>query len=148
MKHRKLRIAWSVAWGLAAVLLVALWVRSYRRHDIVYLPDNRMPPLASSMNWVTEAASHRGQLRWASGLLVFGKYAWTWRIAPEFKVDRAKPLPTVLGFMYEELSPKTTRNPSNYLIVVPYYFPFFLTTSLSLAPGFATCRAVSLSALC
>ncbi len=29
MKHRKLRIAWSVAWGIAVVALVALWVRSY-----------------------------------------------------------------------------------------------------------------------
>ena len=33
MKHRKLRIAWSVAWGIVAVLLVALWVRSYWRLD-------------------------------------------------------------------------------------------------------------------
>jgi hypothetical protein len=29
MKYRKLRIAWSVFWGLAAVLLIALLVRSY-----------------------------------------------------------------------------------------------------------------------
>ena len=29
MKFRKLRIAWSVAWGVLAVLLIALWVRSY-----------------------------------------------------------------------------------------------------------------------
>ena len=29
MKHRKLRIAWSVVWGIAAVLLIVLWVRSY-----------------------------------------------------------------------------------------------------------------------
>jgi len=29
MRFRKLRIAWSVAWGVAAVLLVALCVRSY-----------------------------------------------------------------------------------------------------------------------
>jgi hypothetical protein len=29
MKYRKLRIAWSVAWGVVTVLLVALWVRSY-----------------------------------------------------------------------------------------------------------------------
>jgi hypothetical protein len=28
MKHRKLRIAWSVVWGVVAVLLVVLWVRS------------------------------------------------------------------------------------------------------------------------
>ena len=29
MKFRKLRIAWSVGWGVAAVLLFGLWVRSY-----------------------------------------------------------------------------------------------------------------------
>jgi hypothetical protein len=29
MRFRKLRIAWSVGWGLAVVLLVVLWVRSY-----------------------------------------------------------------------------------------------------------------------
>jgi hypothetical protein len=31
MKYRKLRIAWSVAWGIAALLLIALWVTSYSR---------------------------------------------------------------------------------------------------------------------
>jgi hypothetical protein len=29
MKTRRLGIAWSVAWGVAALLLVVLWVRSY-----------------------------------------------------------------------------------------------------------------------
>ena len=29
MKYRKLQISWSVAWGLAGILLFALWVRSY-----------------------------------------------------------------------------------------------------------------------
>src|SRR4051812_13876178 len=29
MRFRKLRIAWSVFWGVAAVLLIVLWVRSY-----------------------------------------------------------------------------------------------------------------------
>jgi hypothetical protein len=29
MRFRKLRIAWSVVWGVAAVLLIVLWVRSY-----------------------------------------------------------------------------------------------------------------------
>src|SRR4051795_6039764 len=33
MRFRKLRIAWSVVWCLACVLLIALWVRSYRRAD-------------------------------------------------------------------------------------------------------------------
>jgi hypothetical protein len=29
MKHRNFRITWSVAWGVVAVLLCVLWVRSY-----------------------------------------------------------------------------------------------------------------------
>ncbi len=33
MKHRKLRIAWSVAWGIAAVLLIVLWAHSYAWHQ-------------------------------------------------------------------------------------------------------------------
>ncbi len=33
MKHRKLRIAWSVMWGLVAVLLILLWARSYHLYD-------------------------------------------------------------------------------------------------------------------
>jgi hypothetical protein len=33
MEFRKLRIAWSVAWGLVAVLLCVLWVRSYWWRD-------------------------------------------------------------------------------------------------------------------
>jgi hypothetical protein len=33
MKYRKLRIAWSVGWGLLAVLLCVLWVRSYQKED-------------------------------------------------------------------------------------------------------------------
>ena len=29
MKYRKLRIAWSVAWGVVAVLICVVWVQSY-----------------------------------------------------------------------------------------------------------------------
>src|SRR5687768_3936293 len=34
-RYRKLRIAWSVGWGLVAVLLCVLWVRSYWRHEVI-----------------------------------------------------------------------------------------------------------------
>jgi hypothetical protein len=37
MRFRKLRIGWSVMWGVAAVLFVVLWVRSYSRVDAVYV---------------------------------------------------------------------------------------------------------------
>jgi len=35
MKYRKLRIAWSVGWGVVCLLLIAFWVRSYSRYDSV-----------------------------------------------------------------------------------------------------------------
>src|SRR3954447_14798313 len=38
MKFRKLRIAWSVFWGLACVLLVLLWVRGVWFHDFIRGP--------------------------------------------------------------------------------------------------------------
>jgi hypothetical protein len=38
MRFFKLRIAWSMCWGVFAVLLIALWVRSNRRIDQVIFP--------------------------------------------------------------------------------------------------------------
>lgn len=43
MSYRKLGIAWSVLWASVAVLLVALWVRSFWWNDILVLkpPESR-----------------------------------------------------------------------------------------------------------
>jgi hypothetical protein len=41
MNHRKLRIAWSVAWSVVAVLLCVLWVRSHYSVDQIFLPITR-----------------------------------------------------------------------------------------------------------
>jgi hypothetical protein len=38
MKHRKLRITWSVVWGVACLLLIMLWVRSRYANDRVSMP--------------------------------------------------------------------------------------------------------------
>lgn len=37
MKYRKLRIAWSVGWGLVCVLLIVLWARSYQTCDRTHM---------------------------------------------------------------------------------------------------------------
>jgi hypothetical protein len=42
MKFRKLRIAWSVAWGIACVLLVAFWVKSYWAEFVIPLPTSSL----------------------------------------------------------------------------------------------------------
>jgi hypothetical protein len=60
MRFRKLRIAWSVAWGIACLLLVALWVRSYQWNDIY----SRL----NSNGWVTTFGSDRG-----CGYLFYGR---------------------------------------------------------------------------
>lgn len=39
VRFRKLLIAWSVTWGVVAVLLIVLWVRSYLRMDTLELPS-------------------------------------------------------------------------------------------------------------
>lgn len=41
MKHRKLRIVWLVAWGLVAVMLCLLWVRSYSFQERISVPMTR-----------------------------------------------------------------------------------------------------------
>jgi hypothetical protein len=51
-RFRKLRIAWSVGWGIACLLLVALWVRSYRYWDQLYNPISKQMDLV-----IVESAS-------------------------------------------------------------------------------------------
>jgi hypothetical protein len=51
MRYRKLRIAWSVGWGIVALLLTALWVRSYWWCDTVQCPTSSRF-CASSVNGV------------------------------------------------------------------------------------------------
>ena len=57
MRYRKLRIAWSVAWGVVAALLCVLWVRSYGHLDRVDLPTGRL-----GRGWVVVVASINGLL--------------------------------------------------------------------------------------
>ncbi len=53
MKHRKQRIAWSVAWGIVCVLTLLLCVRSYTwLDDISYLGNNAGPFLIQSNSGV------------------------------------------------------------------------------------------------
>jgi hypothetical protein len=50
MKYRKLRIAWSVAWGIIALLLCVLWVRSYSYGDGVCCVDNGLQKTVAGSN--------------------------------------------------------------------------------------------------
>ena len=52
MNYRKLRIAWSVGWGVVAVLLCVLWVRSYSRVDDVRHAGSTITQVASYRGWI------------------------------------------------------------------------------------------------
>src|SRR5690349_13714393 len=52
LRFRNLRIGWSIIWGLACVLLIVLWVRSYWRFDQIVWNNAR----------TFAASSHRGKL--------------------------------------------------------------------------------------
>jgi hypothetical protein len=50
MRFRKLRIAWSVTWGVVAVLLIVLWVRSYWWEESVHY-DGQTHYIFALTNW-------------------------------------------------------------------------------------------------
>jgi len=53
MKYRKLRIAWSVFWGVVALLLIVLWVRSYWWVDeLRELNSRHWEQLSSCQGWI------------------------------------------------------------------------------------------------
>ncbi len=69
MIHPKLRIAWSVACGIAALLLVGLWVRSYWRIDRLKGGMSKTSFVYCSSHWGTLTlgtayATMADELRW------------------------------------------------------------------------------------
>jgi hypothetical protein len=59
MRFRKLRIAWSLVWGLAAVLSLVLWVRSFWEVDMVCFPSPTHRMIILESNFGTLGASYQ-----------------------------------------------------------------------------------------
>jgi hypothetical protein len=72
LRFRKLRIAWSVGWGIACVLLIVLWVRSYWWADtLAYFHDCRTYGITAEQGnflpYATEPGGCREDMfRWVS----------------------------------------------------------------------------------
>src|SRR4051812_13857870 len=83
MKYRKLRIAWSVGWGLIAVLLCVVFVRSFWRWDQLYTP--LCIAAYTSPNWegrIVEVESTSGALTAAWSI---GAGNWKWHISQKLR---------------------------------------------------------------
>jgi hypothetical protein len=91
MNYRKLQIAWSVAWGVLCMLVIALWVRSYWR------TDSANCPLPGGKTFLV--SSFRGQLS-VGALSLFPaisgiprpdwKVNWKFQISTEKRFDPPK----------------------------------------------------------
>jgi hypothetical protein len=80
MRFRKLRIAWSVGWGVAAVLLIVLWVRSFVFLDSALHPslqihsfEGRIVLLWNPPKWLRQTSQNWWQKAKKSAIFVPGK---------------------------------------------------------------------------
>ena len=116
MRFRKLRIAWSVGWGIPAVLLIVLWVRSCSKRVFVYYREGTTATGVSSQAdglvafWNSSPYSHFG-------------FGWALRT---FKPDK---------FGDTSTSRFTWDNSRGFKrIGVPHWFAVLAVTSLAVGP--------------
>jgi hypothetical protein len=121
MKYRKLRIAWSVAWGVVAVLICVLWVRSYWIRDTAWIPGR---------NYGTEVNSLSGQI----ALVIWDKQEFGGSLPPYHvshkRIDPENTLiskPNILGFFYHT-------QPNMVHIAIPFWFPALSVLALAGTP--------------
>jgi hypothetical protein len=119
MRHRKLRIAWSVTWGFLAVLLIALWVRSYALVDNVRRVGTANVWVRSDVSGVR---SEFGNLR-----VVFGKQTIT-SGASGWSITHDKSKPKHDGFKWH--------SGEDYVIAVdfPHWSLVLLFVTMSASP--------------
>jgi hypothetical protein len=115
MKFRKLQIAWSVGCGIAGVLIILLWVRSYWWLDMVDVS-----------NWY-EIDSFYGQIlifNYDSSISMGAPWSY---FSFENLPEGGRATDTTLGF-------KTAVTPAGKSILFPDWFPILLLAFLGFAP--------------
>ncbi len=129
MRYRKLRIAWSVFWGLACVLLIVLWVRSWSIQNPAdtYYGDDWIHKVPGER--LFKIFSNRSGVR-----LMTASWAGGWRL-PVLEDDR-----TVIGF-------GVLRGPTSLYVRVPHWFLVSLTVLFATSPWFPWSRQFSVRTL-
>jgi hypothetical protein len=119
MRYRKLRIAWSVGWGLVAVLLIVLWVRSYAHGGQLPSPPGMVFLSKNGVLAVLRLPVHTND----AGVTVWNHHP----IAPIWPL-KAEPADTRSGFFVQ------LRTWPNWALQSPYWFLVLLTGFLAAAP--------------
>jgi hypothetical protein len=125
MKHRKLRIAWSVACGVLCLLLIMLWVRSYWQRDAAFH--------MGVTNWETVIVSDEGLIALSrEPYLVTPPPSPGWHIESYSIADSPKDKPvqrfSILDYFAWESSP------NRLFIEAPHWFLIVVALTLTIAP--------------
>jgi hypothetical protein len=139
MKHRKLRIVWSVAWGVVAVLLCVLWFRSYGRVEGLWIVRD-----VNGNNGGLSLSSKAGHVMCAvevNPLFVWGE----WQIESRLDDTRLNPANAALDARNFDMDYGMFGQNVVY-VKAPYLF-YVLAAIVLLASPFLTLRRFSLRTL-
>jgi hypothetical protein len=134
MRFRKLRIVWSVGWGIAAVLLVMLWVRSYYTHDAI---SAKISPISPKRIYMTSwlGSIHVGCTDWP---IPTGIEVQTWRrlATPTEEWSRLRELASGWGPLLPEPTLSFRRGPASHpwQLWTPHWICTVLAGTLAALP--------------
>jgi hypothetical protein len=121
MRFRKLRIAWSVGCGMACVLLIVLWVRSFCYCDHVMIPTSHTHSISG---W-----SARGQV-FCVYFPSASEFLWT-SVAADRNVEHDRG--SVVSFLGDWCF-NVFSNYGSTGLTMPYWFPVLMTAALVVLP--------------
>src|SRR5215213_5778840 len=126
MRFRKLRIAWSVFWSVAAVLLIVLWVRSF------WIKEGWMRQSAGTR---FEVISQGGSFRWGNQTGYDARWDHDWQSV----YDR---IPYNSPDMGRYMPFRVSTTPTTDYFVVNYWFPPIVAAVLATIPWlhYVRCR--------
>jgi hypothetical protein len=142
MKYRKLRIVWSVVWGIICLLVVALWVRSYWKNDqIVHRVSATEYVALTAMRGQIAIGGSNDQMYvsrfqrdyWIN--LGFSIQAWDTKKGSPFVVFNASEPYGFVNFPYYR-SPAWVGSPgsTSYELSIPYWLLVLTLSSFSAIP--------------
>ena len=127
MRFRKLRIAWSVTWGLVALLLVVLWVRSRTRLEYFH------GPLVGGQFLVGNSVG--GEMSFGVGTFVDAG-RWNWNSEPVSEPYTRLAVSDMTG-EGGPLGFGISMNVNQLIVAMPHWFPFLVSTMLTALPWIA-----------
>jgi hypothetical protein len=130
MRFRKLRIAWSVGWGLLAVLLIVLWVRSYwyRERIILGLYGNHALQFGHVLGQVRlHWFEQPGLDFWQPSDSIWGRSK---QLIADWKLERSA------SKDFPGLRPEFGRicGKSGWVLYLPYWFPVLVAGTVAIVP--------------